>query len=138
VNHHLFLEISHARKNSAPFQSFSRRCDRSHRGRKRFRDAFATLSIESLPARQLNLRIKVEQVKRLDEAEVRALSLPPHVERALTVDPAVLRTPRDEITSLEAVLHQEAQLRPKFEILKRVPEQKSAVSSSSPSVVPGR
>jgi transposase len=79
------------------------------------------LSIESLLARQLNLRMNAEQVKRLDEADVRALSLPPHVERALPADLAVLRTLRDEITALEAVLHQEAQLRSEFQILKTTP-----------------
>jgi transposase len=79
------------------------------------------LSIESLLARQLNLRMNAEQVKRLDEADVSALSLPPHVERALMASLAVLHTLRGEFTALEAILHQEAQLRPEFEILKTTP-----------------
>jgi hypothetical protein len=45
-------------------------------------------------------------------------SLPPHVERALMTSLSVLHTLHGEITALEAILHQEAQLRPEFEILK--------------------
>ncbi|NVI09582.1 IS110 family transposase, partial [Paraburkholderia sp. JPY454] len=47
------------------------------------------LSIESLLARQLNLRINGEHVQRLDDTAVRALALPPHVERALMANLAV-------------------------------------------------
>jgi transposase len=52
---------------------------------------------------------------------VSALSLPPHVERALMASLAVMHTLRDEITALETILYQEAQLRPEFEILKTTP-----------------
>jgi transposase len=72
------------------------------------------LSIESLLARQLNLRLNAEQVKRLDDADVSALSLPPHVERALMASLAVLHTLHVDITALAAILHQEAQLPPQL------------------------
>jgi transposase len=79
------------------------------------------LSIESLLARQLNLRINGEHVQRLDDAAVRALALPPHVERALMANLAVLRTLRTAIASLETILHQEVKLRSEFRILKTTP-----------------
>jgi transposase len=79
------------------------------------------LSIETQLARQLNLRIDGEEVQRLSDAAVRALALPPHVERALMANLAVLRTLRAEIASLNTVLHQQVKLRPEFEILKTAP-----------------
>lgn len=79
------------------------------------------LSIESLLARQLNLRINGEHVQRLDDAAVRALALPPHVERALMANLAVLHTLCTEIQALEAILHKEVKLRPQFDILKSAP-----------------
>jgi transposase len=79
------------------------------------------LSIESLLARQLNLRMNGEHVQRLDDAAVRALALPPHVERALMANLAVLRTLSAEITSLEIILHREVNLRSEFRILKTTP-----------------
>ncbi|CAN7773620.1 hypothetical protein [Caballeronia sp. LjRoot31] len=66
------------------------------------------LSIESLLARQLNPRLNAEQVKRFDEADGRALSLPPHVEPALMASLAVMHTLRGDITALAAILHREA------------------------------
>ncbi|CAE6860605.1 IS110 family transposase ISShwo5 [Paraburkholderia aspalathi] len=79
------------------------------------------LSIESLLARQINLRMNGEHIQRMDDAAVHALALPPHVERAMMANMAVLRTLRSEITALETILHQEAQLRPEFETLKSTP-----------------
>lgn len=51
-----------------------------------------TLSIENILARQLNLRLNAEQVRRLDSAAVTSLGLPPHIETALTANLAVVRT----------------------------------------------
>jgi transposase len=62
-----------------------------------------------------------EEVQRLDNAAVSTLRLPPYVERSLIANLVVLRTLRAEIHSLEAILHQEAKLRPEFAILKTAP-----------------
>ncbi|WP_235429620.1 IS110 family transposase [Paraburkholderia fungorum] len=79
------------------------------------------LSIESLLARHLNLRINSEQVQRLDSASVRALNLPPHVQRALQASMAVIDTLGRKIHALELIIHHEVRLRPEFEILKTAP-----------------
>jgi transposase len=79
------------------------------------------VSIESLLARQINLRMNGEYIQRMDDAAVHALALPPHVERAMMANMAVLRTLCSEITALETILRQEAQLRPEFETLKSTP-----------------
>ena len=74
------------------------------------------LSIESLLARQLNLRMNAEQVKRLDEADVSAMSLAPHVERALMASVAVCTRCAAKLLHSRRFFHQEAQLRPEFEM----------------------
>jgi len=48
-------------------------------------------------ARQINLRMNGEHIQRMDDAAVHALALPPHVERAMMANMAVLRTVRSEI-----------------------------------------
>jgi transposase len=50
------------------------------------------LSIESLLARQINLRMNGEHIQRMDDAAVRALALPAHVERAMMANMGVLRS----------------------------------------------
>ncbi|EIM95301.1 hypothetical protein WQE_39929 [Paraburkholderia hospita] len=47
-----------------------------------------------------------EHIQRMDDAAVHALALPPHVERAMIANMAVLRALRSEITALETILHQ--------------------------------
>jgi transposase len=79
------------------------------------------LSIESLVARHLNLRLNSEEVQRLDCTAVRALHLPSYVQRALDASLAVIATLSNEIHAIELILHREAKLRPEFEILKSVP-----------------
>ncbi|CAD6558860.1 IS110 family transposase ISShwo5 [Paraburkholderia kirstenboschensis] len=79
------------------------------------------LSIESLLARQINLRMNREHVQRLDDGAIRAFGLPPHVERALMANMVVLRTLRSEIVALETILLHEARLRPEFLMLKTAP-----------------
>ena len=79
------------------------------------------LSVESILARQINLRLNAEQVRHLDSAAVTAFQLPAHTERALMANLAVLRTLQTEIIAIETVLHREVKLRPEFEILKTAP-----------------
>jgi transposase len=79
------------------------------------------LSIESLLARHLNLRMNSEQVQRLECAAVPALHLPPYVQRALEASMAVIRALSSEIGALEQIIHREVKLRPEFVILKTTP-----------------
>lgn len=79
------------------------------------------LSIESLLARQANVRIKSEQVQNMDRSTTRALGLSPHVERALVASLSVMRALTNEISALEQILYREARLRPQFEVLKTAP-----------------
>jgi transposase len=79
------------------------------------------LSIESLLARHLNLRMKSEEVQRLDGNAGRAFALPQHVQRALQASLAVIETLSREIHALELIIHREVRLRPEFAILKSTP-----------------
>ncbi|WP_425274036.1 IS110 family transposase [Paraburkholderia lacunae] len=83
--------------------------------------ALNILSIESILARQMNLRLNAEQVRHLDSAAVTALRLPAHTECALMANLAVLRTLQAEIIAIETVLDREVKLRPEFEVLKTAP-----------------
>jgi transposase len=79
------------------------------------------LSIESLLARQINVRMNGERIQRLDDGPIHAFGLPLHVERAMMANMAVLRTLRCEIVALETILHHEVRLRPEFVMLKTTP-----------------
>lgn len=79
------------------------------------------LSIESLLARHLNLRMNSEEVQRLDDNAARALALPAHVQRALQASLAVIETLSREIHELELIIHREVRLRPEFAILMTTP-----------------
>nr|WP_244145124.1 transposase [Paraburkholderia tuberum] len=80
-----------------------------------------TLSIETILARQLNLRLNAEQVRHLDSVAVTSLGLPPNIETALAANLAVVHTLQAQIRVIESILHREAKLRPEFAILKTAP-----------------
>ncbi|MFM0758128.1 IS110 family RNA-guided transposase [Paraburkholderia strydomiana] len=79
------------------------------------------LSIESILARQINVRLNAEQVRHLDSEAVTKLRLPAHTECALMANLAVLCTLQAQIGAIETVIHREVKLRPEFEILKTAP-----------------
>jgi transposase len=64
------------------------------------------------------MRMNGVHVQRHGDAAVHALALPPHVERSLMANLAILRSLRVDIASLETILHQEVKLRAEFQILK--------------------
>lgn len=78
----------------------------------------ASSSIETLLAREPNLRLNGDHVQRLNDEAVRAFILPAHVERSLMANLAVMRTLRAEIAALEAILLREATLKSEFEIMR--------------------
>lgn len=79
------------------------------------------LSIETLLARESNVRLNGEHVLRLNDESVRAFGLPYHVERSLMANLAVIRTLKAEIAEIEDILLREVTLSPEFQILKTAP-----------------
>ena len=55
------------------------------------------LSIETLLAHQINVRMNGERIQRLEDGAIHAFGLPLHVERAMMANMAVLRTLRCEM-----------------------------------------
>lgn len=79
------------------------------------------LAVEAIVARQTGASLRADAVKRLDEAAVDALGLPPDVAAAAAANVAVIHTLSVEINKLEARLRERVRLHEPFRVLTTAP-----------------